>query len=110
MKVQVMTIKTHTESSKSELSSRGKRPFKVSTFCCCFDVNAAKNNFFSDTKAPRVAYEEEADQAVPKRVREHAFAVHVHVDFVPIVGVVVLATEPVKGELVPLLEAPLHRP
>ena len=29
MKVQVMTIKTHTESSKSELSSRGKRPFKV---------------------------------------------------------------------------------
>ena len=26
-----MTIKTHTESSKSELSSRGKRPFKVST-------------------------------------------------------------------------------
>ena len=48
----VMTIKTHTESSKSELSSRGKRPFKVSTFCCCFDVNAAKNNLFSDTKAP----------------------------------------------------------
>ena len=30
MKVQVMTIKTHTEPSKSELSSRGKRPtFKV---------------------------------------------------------------------------------
>ena len=29
MKDQVMTIKTHTESSKSELSSRGKRPFKV---------------------------------------------------------------------------------
>ena len=27
---QVMTIKTHTESSKTELSSRGKRPFKVS--------------------------------------------------------------------------------
>ena len=26
---QVMTIKTHTESSKSELSSGGKRPFKV---------------------------------------------------------------------------------
>ena len=26
---QVMTIKTHTESSKTELSSRGKRPFKV---------------------------------------------------------------------------------
>ena len=26
---QVMRIKTHTESSKSELSSRGKRPFKV---------------------------------------------------------------------------------
>ena len=25
-----VTIKTHTESSKSELSSRGKRPFKVS--------------------------------------------------------------------------------
>ena len=25
---QVMTIKTHTESSKTELSSRGKRPFK----------------------------------------------------------------------------------
>ena len=29
---QVMTIKTHTESSKSELSSRGKRPFKVFRF------------------------------------------------------------------------------
>ena len=27
-----MTIKTHTESSKSELSSRGKRPFKVSKY------------------------------------------------------------------------------
>ena len=26
---QVVAIKTHTESSKSELSSRGKRPFKV---------------------------------------------------------------------------------
>ena len=26
---QVMTIKTHIESSKSELSSRGKHPFKV---------------------------------------------------------------------------------
>ena len=26
---QVMTIKTHTESSKTELSSGGKRPFKV---------------------------------------------------------------------------------
>ena len=26
---QVMTIKTHTESSKTELSSKGKRPFKV---------------------------------------------------------------------------------
>ena len=26
---QVMTIKTHTESSKTELSSRGKSPFKV---------------------------------------------------------------------------------
>ena len=30
MKDQVMTMKTHTESSKSELSSRGKRLFKVS--------------------------------------------------------------------------------
>ena len=29
---QVMTIKTHTESSKTELSSRGKRPFKVWRF------------------------------------------------------------------------------
>ena len=28
----VMTMKTHTESSKSELSSRGKRPFKVSKY------------------------------------------------------------------------------
>ena len=28
----VVTIKTHTESSKSELSSRGKRPFKVSKY------------------------------------------------------------------------------
>ena len=27
-----VTIKTHTESSKSELSSRGKRPFKVLDF------------------------------------------------------------------------------
>ena len=27
-----VTIKTHTESSKSELSSRGKRPFKVSKY------------------------------------------------------------------------------
>ena len=26
---QVMTIKTHTESSKTEISSRGKRTFKV---------------------------------------------------------------------------------
>ena len=34
----VMTIKTHTESSKTELSSKGKRPFKVwfknLTFLC----------------------------------------------------------------------------
>ena len=29
---QVMTIKTHTESSKTELSLRGKRPFKVWRF------------------------------------------------------------------------------
>ena len=29
---QVMTIKTHTASSKTELSSGGKRPFKV--WCC----------------------------------------------------------------------------
>ena len=29
---QVMTIKTHTESSKMELSSGGKRPFKVWRF------------------------------------------------------------------------------
>ena len=29
---QVMTIKTHTESSKTELSSGGKRPFKVWCF------------------------------------------------------------------------------
>ena len=29
---QVMTIKTHTESSKTELSSGGKRPFKVWRF------------------------------------------------------------------------------
>ena len=29
---QVMTIKTHTESSKSELFSGGKRPFKVWRF------------------------------------------------------------------------------
>ena len=29
---QVMTIKTRTESSKTELSSRGKRPFKVWLF------------------------------------------------------------------------------
>ena len=29
---QVMTIKTHTESSKTKLSSRGKRPFKVWLF------------------------------------------------------------------------------
>ena len=29
---QVMTIKTYTESSKTELSSRGKRPFKVWLF------------------------------------------------------------------------------
>ena len=29
---QVMTIKTHTESSKMELSSGGKRPFKVCFF------------------------------------------------------------------------------
>ena len=36
MKVQVMTMKTHTESSKSELSSRGKRPFKVFCFCTFF--------------------------------------------------------------------------
>ena len=28
----VVTIQTHTESSKSELSSRGKRPFKVLDF------------------------------------------------------------------------------
>ena len=28
----IVTIQTHTESSKSELSSRGKRPFKVSKY------------------------------------------------------------------------------
>ena len=33
---QVMTIKTHTESSKTELSSGGKRPFKVWRFLLIF--------------------------------------------------------------------------
>ena len=33
---QVMTIKTHTESSKTELSSGGKRPFKV--WCFFFKI------------------------------------------------------------------------
>ena len=37
---QVMRIKTHTESSKSELSSRGKRPFKVSA-----KISAVGENF-----------------------------------------------------------------
>ena len=37
----VMTIKTHTKSSKSELSSRGKRPFKVSTFLIRNDQSLA---------------------------------------------------------------------
>ena len=32
---QVMTIKTHTESSKTELSLGGKRPFKVWRFFKC---------------------------------------------------------------------------
>ena len=32
IKDQVVRIKTHTESSKSELSSKGKRPFKVSIY------------------------------------------------------------------------------
>ena len=35
---QVMTIKTHTASSKTELSSGGKRPFKV----WCFFQNSSK--------------------------------------------------------------------
>ena len=40
---QVMTIKTHTESSKTELSSRGKRPFKVwQTFFNSLNVHASK--------------------------------------------------------------------
>ena len=54
---QVMTIKTHTESSKTELSSGGKRPFKVCRFCfkfnfffhrCCgsFSNNILINNIF----------------------------------------------------------------
>ena len=39
---QVMTIKTHTESSKTELSSRGKRPFKVWRFFPKFLIHAAE--------------------------------------------------------------------
>ena len=35
---QVMTIKTHTESSKTELSSGGKRPFKVWCFLLIFST------------------------------------------------------------------------
>ena len=34
-----VTIKTHTESSKSELSSRGKRPFKVLDFLSLYKTN-----------------------------------------------------------------------
>merc|ERR1712216_341393 len=42
---QVMTIKTHTESSKTELSSRGKRPFKVWRFFYVqFDFNFTSNS------------------------------------------------------------------
>ena len=40
MKDQVMTIKTHTESSKSELSSRSKRRFKVFCFSQFFWAQA----------------------------------------------------------------------
>ena len=41
-----VTIKTHTESSKSELSSRGKRAFKVSTFKEKFPTDKRTNGYF----------------------------------------------------------------
>ena len=45
----IMTIKTSTGSSKSELSSRGKRPFKVYDYSANFSAiysEQALNNFF----------------------------------------------------------------
>ena len=46
MKDQVVTIKTHTESSKSELSSGCKRPFKVSiTILQNLTIPSIKNVF-----------------------------------------------------------------
>ena len=41
---QVMTIKTHTESSKTELSSGGKRPFKVWRFFSKFVKKLSKKH------------------------------------------------------------------
>ena len=48
---QVMTIKTHTESSKTELSSGGKRPFKVWRFFNYMDELQMKWN--ANEKVPR---------------------------------------------------------
>ena len=45
-----MTIKTHTESSKTELSSGGKRPFKV---WCFLLLSGAEDRRFSLTGEPR---------------------------------------------------------
>ena len=45
MKDQVVTIKTHTESSKSELSSRGKRQFKVFCFSHVFWPQTVLNSW-----------------------------------------------------------------
>ncbi len=45
---QVMTIKTSTESSKTELSSRGKRPFKVFRFSHFGGACTFGNFFFSE--------------------------------------------------------------
>ena len=63
---QVMTIKTHTESSKSELSSRGKGPFKVFRFFF----------FFLTTESPQVVLV----QVCPLRTRAILAAIHLSSD------------------------------
>ncbi len=49
MKVQVMTISTSTESSQSELSSGGQRPFKVFVFFNLFWPQAVVKNELKKT-------------------------------------------------------------
>ena len=75
-----MTIKTHTESSKTELSSGGKRPFKVWRFF--FKINffppmegiffsrRTVGSFFFPNATEGVAYITSAQDNIPSRKRQ----------------------------------------